>query len=256
MTRTDYHTLFDRTSSQYVQFRPGYPPSLYEFIVGAVAERQLVWDCGTGSGQAAVSLAEYFDQVVATDASLTQLQHAPKHPKIRFVAAPAEECPLATGSCDLVTAANAVHWFHIDKFFAEAQRVLKPGGVVAVWCYTGVKCEDSKLDEDFEKLKMAVHPYWPEPIKLVFDNYLTLPFPFEDIEQPEPFSLVVEWNIAQLIGYCSTWSATENYIKAQGVDPIQTWFEGIVDKYPDTEKRYRIIFPLRMRIGRNAPKSV
>jgi ubiquinone/menaquinone biosynthesis C-methylase UbiE len=95
--------------------------------------RRLAVDCATGSGQAAVALAEHFAAVLAVDASSSQLTRAQPHPRVYYAASLAERLPAPDGSADLVTAAQAAHWFDFERFHAECRRVLAPGGVVAVW---------------------------------------------------------------------------------------------------------------------------
>jgi ubiquinone/menaquinone biosynthesis C-methylase UbiE len=83
--------LFSRQTSSYARYRPTYPVELFEFLLGFVEEREVVWDCGTGNGQAALVLAEYFKQVKATDISQNQLSLARQHPNIEYLVCPAEK---------------------------------------------------------------------------------------------------------------------------------------------------------------------
>lgn len=249
MTET-FKALFDKHAATYAQYRPGYPAELYEFIISQAPSQEMAWDCGTGSGQAAVALAKEFAHVVATDASAAQLEHAQQLQNVEYKHSSAEDSGLADSSVDLVTAANAVHWFDIEKFFGEVQRVLKPSGVIAVWCYSGVHTDDAALDAAIKELGSKVNPYWPSPIALVHQHYRTLPFPFEEIDAPQ-FELSTTWKIGQFIGYISTWSAREAYRKACGTDPIEEWALEHKPIFADEEKQYEFRFPLHMRIGRS-----
>ncbi|HYG65995.1 MAG TPA: SAM-dependent methyltransferase, partial [Thermoanaerobaculia bacterium] len=58
---------FSGHAADYASFRPGYPAVLFERVAALPRHRRLAWDCGTGSGQAAVGLAEHFERVIATD---------------------------------------------------------------------------------------------------------------------------------------------------------------------------------------------
>src|SRR5262245_40543455 len=126
---------FSGHAADYAEHRPGYPAELCAFLATVAPARGLVWDCGTGSGQAAVVLAARFEHVVATDPSAAQLAHARLHPRVEYRTAPERDSGLPPGSCDLVTAAQAAHWFDLPAFYAEADRVLRSGGVLAIWCY-------------------------------------------------------------------------------------------------------------------------
>lgn len=131
----NFKDLFSVQASDYAKFRPHYPDALFEYLASVSPAKNLVWDCGTGNGQAAAKLAAYFDSVVATDPSEKQLLSAEKNPRVAYKQGTAEEAPFQDHSVDLITAAQAFHWFKHELFFKEAKRVLKPSGVVAVWAY-------------------------------------------------------------------------------------------------------------------------
>jgi len=139
---TKFKDLFSSNSKEYASARPKYPRSLFEFLVGLVQQRNLAWDCATGNGQAAVVLSEYFEQVIASDASKEQIKNAQPRNNIRYEVFPAEGTNLADSSVDLITIAQALHWFDLDDFYKEAKRVLRKddnnnsyGGVIAAWAY-------------------------------------------------------------------------------------------------------------------------
>jgi ubiquinone/menaquinone biosynthesis C-methylase UbiE len=132
---TKFKDLFSSNSKEYASSRPKYPRSLFEFLVGLVQHRNLAWDCATGNGQAAVVLSEYFEQVIASDASKEQIENSESRKNIRYEVFPAERTNIADSSVDLITIAQAIHWFDLDHFYKEAKRVLTKGangGVVAV----------------------------------------------------------------------------------------------------------------------------
>ena len=118
---------FSGHARSYAAHRPHYPESLFAWLASQCPAQDTAWDCATGNGQAARSLARHFGKVLATDASDTQISLAEPHPKIHFSVAAAEDSGIGSGSVDLITVAQALHWFDIDRFFIEACRVLKPG---------------------------------------------------------------------------------------------------------------------------------
>jgi ubiquinone/menaquinone biosynthesis C-methylase UbiE len=126
---------FSGQAADYAKYRPDYPRELFAYLASLTPTRQWAWDCGTGNGQAAVGLAAFFDRVVATDASEKQILNAERNARIDYRVAPAGRSDLDSSSIDLVTVAQALHWFDLDAFYIEAKRVLKPRGALAAWCY-------------------------------------------------------------------------------------------------------------------------
>ena len=71
---------FSGHATDYARYRPDYPAALYEFLAKTARRHEVAWDCGTGSGQAALGLAPYFDRVIATPATLELIElHALLH---------------------------------------------------------------------------------------------------------------------------------------------------------------------------------
>lgn len=241
---------FSSQATDYARFRPNYPAELFAWLAGIAPARGTAWDCGTGSGQAAVGLAAHFEQVIATDPSRKQLDHAEPHPRVDYRVASAEVSLLDTASIDLVTVAQAIHWFDLDKFYAEAKRVLKPGGIIAAWTYTLLDVE-AGIDELLtDCYKNVVGPYWPPERRMVDDRYRTLPFPFEPIGSPA-FEIRTEWSRGDLLGYLGTWSATQAYMKAKGVDPLVEFSRRLALLWPDPALIKTLRWPLHLRVGRS-----
>jgi SAM-dependent methyltransferase len=188
---------FSGHSEQYARARPRYPDALFEFVAAQAPARDAAWDCAPGSGQAAVGLARHFARVHATDASAEQIRNAEPHPRVTYSVQPAERTTLASASCDAVCVAQALHWFDRDAFYAEVRRVLRPGGVLAVWGYDRMRTADG-LHEIFEDTILgALRPYWPAQNRLLWSGYKAVDFPFERIAAP-PFEMRVEWTLEQL----------------------------------------------------------
>ncbi len=239
---------FSSVAARYADFRPHYPAALFDYLATLVPPTATVWDCAAGNGQATRGLARHFARVIATDASADQIASAPLLPNAEFRVALAEEPGLATGSVGLVTVAQALHWFDLPRFYAEVQRVLSPGGVLAVWAYGINRVEGPEVDaivQDFYGNLLG--PYWPPSRQLVESGYTTLPFPFAEI-LPPPFRMEVLWSLEHLLGYFSTWSATSRYIKATGRNPIPALAETLAPLW-GTEPR-RVTWPLTLRVGR------
>lgn len=210
---------FSSHASTYAAFRPVYPEALYAFILQRTKHRTLAWDCATGNGQVARDLAAHFEKVYATDISTAQLAHAPKVSNIVYAIASAEKISLPDASFDLITVAQALHWIDTGQFYKEVFRVARPGAVIAVWSYTLPHISTS-IDAVVRTYYHDVVGAWWDPARKHVDSeYSTLPFPFDAVET-ERFFIDLSWSLPQLVGYITSWSATQKYIAATGQNPI------------------------------------
>jgi SAM-dependent methyltransferase len=240
---------FSQQSAGYSRYRPGYPPALIAWIASRAPSRELAVDCATGNGQAAVALAEHFEVVLAVDGSREQLLHAQSHPRVRYECAMAEAMPVPDQSVALVAAAQAAHWFDFERFHAECRRVLRPGGIVAIWTYEKFRANtvvDAMLDRFYADV---VGPYWPPERRYVEEAYRTLPFPWA--EEPAPaFSLVTDWSLQQVIGYLATWSSVQRYREAHpDADPLPSIATELATVWP-VDSTLRLNWPVHLRLGR------
>ena len=239
---------FSDASAQYAEFRPSYPDGLFSWLSGLCAGHDLAWDCATGSGQAAAGLARHFRQVIATDASAGQIAHASGPDNVQFRVATAEASGLENGSVDLITVAQAAHWFDLTAFYTEARRVLKPGGMIALWGY-GRLALPGELDEPFAGFYgETIGPWWPPERKLIDEAYRSLDFPFEEIQAPE-FFIEVEWNLPRLLAYLSTWSAVKRYEADNGHSPLPGLESSLARHWQDPGQPLLLKWPLFMRVG-------
>ncbi len=250
---TEFKDLFSRQSGDYARFRPHYPDALFQYLASLTETRSVVWDCGTGNGQAALKLTEFFEHVWATDPSTKQLSSAAKHPKIEYSAGSAERTTFNNHSIDLITVAQAFHWFKHSDFFEEAERVLKPGGILAFWCYE--LCEITpEIDKVVMKLyKDILGDCWEPERKLVEEGYKNIQLPMKEMTPP-PFEMNAEWTFEHLVGYLGTWSALQTYIKKNNSNPIELVFEELRAAWGETTTR-SVRWPLALRVGKTARGS-
>jgi ubiquinone/menaquinone biosynthesis C-methylase UbiE len=244
-----FEDLFSKQAEEYAQYRPRYPDALFEYLASVAPGHALAWDCATGNGQAALSLAAYFERVIGTDASENQIANAEPHEKITYRVARAEQTDFEDHSVDLITVAQAIHWFDLDAFYAEAKRVLKPGGVLAVWTYHESEIEPT-IDGIVTKYQSeVVGPYWSARIELPANHYRTLPFPFQELDAPI-FVSEAEWDLNNLVGFFQSWSATQTFIEQRGYHPVKEIEEELVAAWGSPEQKRRVRWTLFMRVGR------
>jgi ubiquinone/menaquinone biosynthesis C-methylase UbiE len=238
--------LFSTQAAGYAAFRPTYPADLYKFILKQVRGRHQAWDCATGNGQVARDLAPHFNEVHATDASITQIKNAVASANIFYSVAHAESTGFPDSSFDLVTVGQALHWFNISKFYDEVNRVAKKDAVIAVWGY-GLLTVEPAIDAIINDFYVnVIGPYWDNERKLIDDHYSTVAFPFRRIDAPE-FQFSVEWSFEELIGYLGTWSSVQKYIQARQVDPVQALSEKL--RPLCNSKKMPVTFPLFLLCG-------
>jgi SAM-dependent methyltransferase len=238
--------LFSGFSEQYATFRPTYPDELYRFIYSHVGSFQNAWDCGTGSGQVARELAKKFKCVEATDISTEQLKNAYQAPNI-FYAMSGEETSIQQHSIDLITVAQAIHWFDRERFYNEVRRVAKENAVLAVWGY-GLFGIGNEFDPHIRNFYFnIIGPYWDPERKLIDDRYRTISLPFAEIQTPG-FSFSFSWTWEELKGYLNTWSSVKQYIRENDTNPVDSWMENIRPLWK--KGRQTITFPLFARLAR------
>lgn len=239
---------FANVAAAYAKFRPGYPPALLEFLAGASPDRDLAWDCGTGTGIAAVPLAGHFRAVRATDPSEAQLAQATPMANITYRVLREAASGLPDRSVSLVTVAQAAHWFDLPAFYREVDRVLKPGGILALWCY-GLLAIDPEVDRILYRFEHGrVGPYWPDERRHVDAEYRTLPFPYPRIDTPD-FAMEATLSRAALLGYLGSWSAVSRFRSATGEDPLINLESELAVLWPETEAKL-VRWPLTLLTGR------
>ncbi|MEO8569070.1 MAG: class I SAM-dependent methyltransferase [Ginsengibacter sp.] len=239
---------FSKQADLYAKFRPGYPSELYDFLFSLITEKKAAWDCGTGNGQVAVQLSEYFDDVYATDISASQIANAVRKENIHYSKVNAEETFFTKNMFDLVTVGQAIHWFDFENFYKEVNRALKPGGCIAVFGY-GLLQIDKEADAiitDF--YKNITGPYWDVERKYVDANYETIPFPFEEIKAPA-LCIKYDWEPDAVAGFLNTWSAVQHYIKVHEENPVNTVLEKLKKLWGNNVKK-EVSFPVFIRAGR------
>lgn len=243
--------LFSETATTYASARPTYPDALFARLAAFAPAADVAWDCATGTGQAAIALAHWFSRVEATDASAAQIQNAVPHEWVRYGVALAEASGFPDGIFDVVSVGQALHWFDQPRFFAEARRVLKPGGLLAIYGYSRMLISpdvDSVIDEC---LLQPVASHWPTHTRLLWNSYRTIEFPLNELPAPV-LAIHVQWNLDQLLAYYLTWSATRAHLNSGGDAFLLHARRRLQDAWGDPALPHTVVMPLAVRFGRFA----
>lgn len=239
---------FSSASDKYAKYRPTYPKAVFDYLYSLVAHKGRAWDCGTGNGQVARELAKSFSQVFATDLSSAQIAQAPAAANIHYSTQPAEKTNFDDHQFDLVTVAQAIHWFDFDRFYAEVRRTAKPSALLAVMGYDLLTIDDT-VDPFIRRFYFErIGPYWDSERRYIDERYLTIPFPFDEISTPT-FTNRQSWSLEHLAGYLRTWSAVKHFIRENGTDPVGALITELEPHWPAEELK-EVRFPILLRIGR------
>lgn len=245
----DFQDHFSRQAAGYAAHRPGYPAELFAYLCSLGRGAAVAWDCATGSGQAARALAAHVERVIATDASARQIKNAAAHPGVEYRVAPAERSGLDEHSVDLVTVAQALHWFDLDGFYAEVRRVVRPGGVVAAWCYALFTVNDA-VDAVIGHLYSGLlEPHWPAGRRHVDRGYVDLPFSFRRVEPPA-FAMEARWDLAQVVGMLQTWSAVVRHDERHQKGAVDLVRAELTAAWGEPGQRRRVSWPLHLHVGK------
>lgn len=249
MTTVGFKDHFSSKSDNYAAYRPRYPAALADWLAQTAGAAQTALDSGCGNGQLSVLLASRFADVTATDASAAQIAAAEPHPRVRYRVAPAEASGMPDRSADLLTVAQAAHWFDLPAFYAEARRVLRPGGVLALITYGVTETDDAPGEIVARFYHQTLPPYWPPERRHVESRYRDLPFPFDELTPPV-VAMKADWTLGELLGYIDTWSAARNLEKAHGRGPMEAFAAEMTAAWGDPAQRREIRWPLSMRTAR------
>ncbi|MPR36181.1 class I SAM-dependent methyltransferase [Salmonirosea aquatica] len=239
---------FSTGSDQYAQFRPTYPQAVFAYLSTLTENKGRAWDCGTGNGQVAVELAKTFAEVFATDFSQSQIGQAVLRENIEYSVQRAEQTNFPDDFFDLITVAQAIHWFDFEPFYQEVRRTAKPGALLVVLGYGLLKISknvDAVIDHFYHHI---VGSFWDKERRYIDENYQSIPFPFPELKVPA-FSNTLVWSLDHLLGYLSTWSAVRHFIAAHGYDPLDELRPELAVAW-GSQSVQDVHFPILVRIGR------
>lgn len=240
---------FSAGGSNYAQYRPRYPAELAAFLAGLVSDRQSALDVGCGNGQLTCLLADYFESVTGTDPSEAQINSAVPHERVIYHCTAAEALPRDGKQYNLITAAQAAHWFQLEQFYREVRRVAAPEAVIALVSY-GVLQLDDQLNERFLHFYYdEIGPYWPPERQLVDNGYRDIHFPFDEIPAPT-LRISYQWTLQQLLGYISTWSAVTRASESGNIAVLQQFSQDIGTLWGEEKTLRTVSWPVIIRAGK------
>ncbi len=241
---------FSKQAETYKKYRPKYPEKLYREIIQFVRTKDVCWDCGTGNGQVATELSKHFKKVYATDVSKEQLANAQKKGNISYRVERAENTNFDDNQFDLITVAQAMHWFDQDVFNQEVKRVSKTEGVISIWGY-GLLRITTPINELIDSFYHdIIGPYWNQERKHIDNAYTSIKFDFEQINDDRDRFMTVNWNLEQLEGYFNSWSGVQNYMaKNNGANPVTVLVQNL-SQFWEYSTIKEINFPIFLKVGR------
>ncbi len=240
---------FSDIAQAYARARPAYPPELFKFLAEIAPARKRAWDCATGSGQAAIGLSEWFEEVQATVAIPDHIAQSIGMEKITYSVQLAEKTEFADKSFDLVNVATALHWFDLDRFYGEVCRLLKPQGILAIYSHKQFHIRGPVGEIIRQLIFEPVEPFWPAETRLIRAEYRSIPFPFDEVPAPQ-LRMNLDWDFDDLKTYLGTWSAVRNFIREFGPQPMRSALEEVAKAWGTRETKRPVTMDMVARIGR------
>ncbi len=245
--------LFNHQSKLYASARPQYPPELFKWLASVTPGKEIVWDCGTGTGQAAIGLSKYFAKVEATDISPRQIENAFDITNVRYRVMPAEKTDFPDRYFDAINVALALHWFDLKSFWEEVKRVIKPGGLFVTYWYDWPTLNE-QFDNVFKKVLLEpLAPFWSPKLKLCWNAYAHVDFPFERIKTPE-FEIQNQWSFVDFSSYVQTWSAMRAFTSKYGQARLKKIISTLQNAWGPAETPRTVRLPLKVIAGYIKPE--
>ncbi|GHD27709.1 class I SAM-dependent methyltransferase [Parahalioglobus pacificus] len=239
---------FTAGGERYAQFRPHYPAALAQALAALAPAKRIAVDIGCGSGQLTTLLAPHFERVIGVDPSESQLASAHQHAGVSYHCAPAENTGLPEHSADLITVAQAAHWFDLPAFCNEVRRIASPGAALALISY-GVPYIEDPINAIFQKgYWQDVYRFWSPERRHVETGYADLNLPFNPLAAPD-HDCRASLSLAGLIGYITTWSAYATAQKAGDTTAFEQFFESLSRAWGDAGEK-TVVWPVSVKAAR------
>ena len=131
-----HRNRFGLLAKDYMKHRRGYPNTVYEAILQHLPAREIdALDVGCGTGIVTYELATFCHYVIGTDKEEGMIEEAKLHApsNCHFLVSPAETLPFPNSSFDLITVAQAFHWFDHEKTLGEFRRIIRPDSLIVIF---------------------------------------------------------------------------------------------------------------------------
>jgi SAM-dependent methyltransferase len=225
----------ETTARHYAAARPSYPSELFdtldELLDHKLAGARVV-DVAAGTGISSRQLAERGAQVTAVELSGAMIAElAAASPGVRAVQGSGHALPLADDSADLITYAQAWHWMDPAQAIPEIRRVLRPGGVFALW-WNQTDRSTGWAREQVDRIA-AVVPGWDQD-----DTVNSARGAAVDKTLPYKHTFRFEWQRTVPIETHLSNLASKSYIAALG-DRLEPFLDSerraLAERFPDGE---------------------
>ncbi|MHB1483542.1 MAG: class I SAM-dependent methyltransferase [Saccharofermentanales bacterium] len=193
---------FTGKAKAYEKARPGYPVAVIDYINSLVRSNAVFADIGAGTGKFTVLLARSGYEVFAVEPNADMQERLvvtlASYPNVKVVAGAAEATTLPDNSVDVITCAQALHWFDPNAFWSECRRIGRPGGIViAVYNNTpgGSSISHSKQSTDVFFTNPIICEF-PNPMFYNREKWLT--YMTSHSHDPLPFDTGYTEHIAEM----------------------------------------------------------
>ncbi|MEF2278580.1 methyltransferase domain-containing protein [Deinococcus sp. YIM 134068] len=225
-------------AARYAAGRPFFHPLFMERLRPLLTGRELGADVACGTGLSSVALAGVVEQVLAFDTSEAMLAHAAPHPRVTYARAPAEALPIPDHALDVLTVAQAFHWFDRAAFLGEARRTLRPNGVL--FMYDDFFPGQMPGREDFAEFMAAYSARYPAPPRHRYEfgeaEAREAGFSYNEERFTHPLPFTRPALVAYLLTHSNTIAATNAGRETAG--EVAAWLDaGLRPFVPDGETR-------------------
>lgn len=236
---------FDELAEAYDRYRIGYAQDLYDAIFDyGLAKNSRVLDLGCGTGLVGAELLRRGCRVVGLDVSEEMLARARKRaPEASFVCGRAEDMPFAAASFDAALSAQSFHWFDQPRVLTELTRVVRPGGIVAIWWKSFMRGDAIRLLRNEAAAELGYPP--PREIIKDFDAFEAAPL-------DDKLLRVVPWIVRMTVDDFLGYERSRALAREAFGDRIDDYFAALRTRLGDPDTELSLAYVHLLYLGRVA----